>query len=460
VNNPEERRRVRVAAHQFVAEQRREGEHAAQRVEFYVSLMPGAASPKRERQIQNVVGEICSWEGAEVSGRHTVLSHTEFERKLYAGLSLSAQPARTEEAARLLREAALLDPSHALPDFLLGLLQQSEDDLATAVRKNPRSLRALVELGVMEARSGKSHKALERFLAAAELAPGYEGPFVQAAAAMADAGATKEAEEFAKLAESLVQPVRNARRQPAPGRPAWQMLDEDLHLQTLSPDYAPEGLLQMIPGEPRRVLDVGCFCGGTGRWLKRRYPKCRVSGVEMLEKAAAMAAEVYDRVLVGKLEDFDLPSEGIEAGSLDAIIAADVLEHVFNPWQALLRLRPLLAPGGALYVSLPNVRNLRVLSELAQGKFHYEGSGILDVTHVRFFTRASAIEMLEQTGFAVTDMRINPDQAVAPQFEGQDLSEIHTVEVDGLRLSGLGSDDVLELAALQFYIRATPAQAA
>jgi trans-aconitate methyltransferase len=215
-------------------------------------------------------------------------------------------------------------------------------------------------------------------------------------------------------------------------------------------------LLEQITPAPRRVLDLGCFCGGTGRWLKQRFPGCQVVGIEMLAEAAALAAEAYDRVLIGTLEQVDFSQNDLAPGSFDAIVAADVLEHLFNPWQALQRLRPLLAPGGVLYVSLPNVRNLRVLADLARGHFDYAGAGILDVTHIRFFTRKTAVQLLEQTGFVVEDVRMNPDGRLAAAFEGKNLNEATSIELDGLTISGLSNRDLLELAALQLYLRATP----
>jgi 2-polyprenyl-3-methyl-5-hydroxy-6-metoxy-1,4-benzoquinol methylase len=241
----------------------------------------------------------------------------------------------------------------------------------------------------------------------------------------------------------------------APEPPAWHLLDRGVHLETLNPNYAPTGLLEMIQNAPRRVLDIGCFCGGTGRYLKRRFPGCHVVGVEMLEKAAELADAAYDQVLVGTLEGLDFERSGLLPGSFDVIVLADVLEHLFNPWQALLRLRPLLAPGGALYVSLPNVRNLKLLADVSRGRFDYAGAGILDVTHVRFFTRATAAEMLTQTGYVVEDARINPDNRLAALFEGKDLSKLDRVELDGLRLTGLSQEDVLELIALQLFFRAS-----
>lgn len=236
--------------------------------------------------------------------------------------------------------------------------------------------------------------------------------------------------------------------------PAWKMLDADMHLHTLDPDYAPVGLLEMVDPLPNRVLDLGCFCGGSGRWLKRRFPGCKVTGIEMLDKAAAIAAQSYERVITGTFEQVDFEKAGLKPGSFDAIIAADVLEHLYNPWRALQRLKPLLAQDGAIYVSLPNIRNLNVLSALASGEWRYEGAGILDVTHIRFFTLAQASEMLTQTGWKISDARMNPDPSLTDMFEGKNLDEIKSLGMGNLKLEGLKKIDVVELMAVQFFIRA------
>lgn len=237
----------------------------------------------------------------------------------------------------------------------------------------------------------------------------------------------------------------------------WQMLDNDLHMQTLDPNYAPVGLLEMVSPAPKRVLDLGCFCGGSGRWLKQRFPDCEVIGIEMLDKAAAVAAKAYDRVISGALEQVDFAAEGLTAGSFDAIIAADVLEHIYNPWQALQRVKPLLAPGGAIYVSLPNVRNLNILSALAAGEWRYQGAGILDITHIRFFTLAQASEMLSQTGWQIREGRMNPDPSLSHLIQGKSLDQIDSFSLGKLNLEGLNQMDVVELIAIQFFFRAEPA---
>lgn len=239
--------------------------------------------------------------------------------------------------------------------------------------------------------------------------------------------------------------------------PVWQMLDADMHMHTLSRDYAPVGLLEMVAPAPRRVLDVGCFCGGSGRWLKAKFPGCEVIGIEQLGKAAALAAETYDRVIAGTFEQTDFAAEGLSPGSVDAIIAADVLEHMYNPWQTLQRLRPLLAPGGAIYISLPNVRNLNVLSALARGEWEYAGSGILDITHIRFFTVAQAERMLRETGWRLDQIRFGVDPRLAPELQGKDISQIRSIKAGSLTLDDLTQKDVAELYTLQFFMRAVAA---
>jgi 2-polyprenyl-3-methyl-5-hydroxy-6-metoxy-1,4-benzoquinol methylase/glycosyltransferase involved in cell wall biosynthesis len=456
VADPAERQRVRERAHAYVVQQRLQSAHAAERLAFYAELLPAAPAGGDAARL---FGELAALAGAEVSGRHVMLHQTRYETLLHDGL-LSLQSGRERErGSSMLREAALLEPSQALPELLLGVQLDAEPELRSALAKNPRSVQAALALGQHLLGRGQFKPALERFLGAAELAPGYEMPFAYAAHVMQKLGAPTEAAEFERIAQNMAQAVAVAApAAPAPSEPpAWQLLEGGVHLETLNPNYAPTGLLELIESAPKRVLDVGCFCGGTGRFLKRRFPDCEVIGIEMLEKAAQLAAKVYDRVLIGTLEQLDFERAGLAPHSFDVVVAADVLEHLFNPWRALLRLRELIAAGGTLYVSLPNVRNLKLMSELAKGRFDYAGAGILDVTHVRFFTRATAVAMLEQTGFVVEDVRINPDQRLAAVFEGIDFNHTTRIELDGLVLSGLGPQDLLELAALQLYLRARPA---
>lgn len=236
--------------------------------------------------------------------------------------------------------------------------------------------------------------------------------------------------------------------------PIWSLENMKLHMQTLDPGFAPAGLFELINSAPQRVLDVGCFCGGSGKLLKERYPGCEIVGIEPLEEAAVKAGEILDRVIVKPLEQIDFEAEGLVPGSFDTVITADVLEHMINPWLALERLSFLVAPHGALYASIPNVRNLRVMLSLSEGTWRYEGRGILDFTHLRFFTRTQIFEMFEETGWTVDEIRVNPDLGIMKEFEGRDLATIKTIEIGNLVLKELTHRDILELLAYQYFVRA------
>jgi 2-polyprenyl-3-methyl-5-hydroxy-6-metoxy-1,4-benzoquinol methylase len=191
--------------------------------------------------------------------------------------------------------------------------------------------------------------------------------------------------------------------------------------------------------------------------MKQRFPHCLLTGIELLEKAAEYAAPAYDRLIVGRFEELDFEELGLAHGDLDTIIVADFLEHLANPWKALQRLRPLLGPTGTLYLSIPNVRNLHVLANLAAGEWPHEGAGIQDVTHLRFFTRSTLLQMLQETGWVANEIRVNPDPRLLPMFQGRDLAAINTIDAGSLTLRNLQEEDVLELLALQFFVSARPA---
>ena len=156
---------------------------------------------------------------------------------------------------------------------------------------------------------------------------------------------------------------------------------------------------RFVPADARRLLDVGCGAGAFAAGLKDERPGLEVWGVEMDPAAAARASDVLDRVLVG---DAAAVLPGLAAGRFDCVVLNDVLEHVMGPEALLAALRPLLAPGGRVVASLPNVRHWTVVADLVfRGRWEYTDEGILDRTHVRFFTRASLPGLFAAGGFAL-----------------------------------------------------------
>lgn len=170
---------------------------------------------------------------------------------------------------------------------------------------------------------------------------------------------------------------------------------------------ARDGLIELIRAEndkPIEVLELGCAMGSTLNRIKRLWPKANVFGVEY-DKAVVRVAEKMGNIIQGDVESMEIP---YEIGQFDYIICADVLEHLRNPQDTLKRFIPYLKDDGYLIISLPNVRHFAVIMMLAlQGRFDYASDGILDSTHLRFFTRDTAKEMIEGAGLRVVDMRRN-----------------------------------------------------
>lgn len=154
---------------------------------------------------------------------------------------------------------------------------------------------------------------------------------------------------------------------------------------------------KLVPDAARFVVDVGCGAGGLGRVLKATRPGIEVRGIEIVSEQAARAKSVLDDVFVGRAED-PMPSDW---PAPDCVVFADVLEHLVDPWGTLREFRARLAKGGKIVVSLPNVAHWSVLRDLAVGRWEYKDGGLLDRTHLRFFTTRSAIALVEGAGFRI-----------------------------------------------------------
>jgi methionine biosynthesis protein MetW len=206
-------------------------------------------------------------------------------------------------------------------------------------------------------------------------------------------------------------------------------------------------LRELVPREARRVLDVGCGAGALGAAL-REERGIEVMGLELSAEAAARARARLDAVVVADLDELDdLP---FERGSFDAMVFGDVLEHLRDPHRLLRALRPWLADDGALVCSIPNVGHWSVvLPLLTQDRWPYADAGLLDRTHVHFFTLTEAELMLRDCGFAVESAATTT------------LAQSPPAPVDHLTrfLAALGTDEQRtrqRLTAYQYLLLARP----
>lgn len=154
-----------------------------------------------------------------------------------------------------------------------------------------------------------------------------------------------------------------------------------------------EVLRHTRPGD--RIFEGGVSTG----YLSRRFVEKgrRVDGAEIDPDAARRAREICDNVWVGDLEHLDVE----RLGSYRVMLFGDTLEHLVDPGRLLRRLRPKLDPDGALVVSIPNVANWTMRLRLLAGRFDYSDRGILDRTHLRFFTKRTALELIRSAGFQI-----------------------------------------------------------
>jgi 2-polyprenyl-3-methyl-5-hydroxy-6-metoxy-1,4-benzoquinol methylase len=159
-------------------------------------------------------------------------------------------------------------------------------------------------------------------------------------------------------------------------------------------------ILAMTAGHGRlRVLDLGCSGGRLAQLLRAQGH--HVTGVDVYETPEVL--ERVDAFIAGNLED-GLPAD--VGGGYDLVIAADVLEHLRGADDLLRQVTGVLAPGGRVIVSVPNFGHWYPRARTALGMFDYDQRGILDRTHVRFFTRRSLLRMVKQTGFDVDEVRV------------------------------------------------------
>jgi len=166
-------------------------------------------------------------------------------------------------------------------------------------------------------------------------------------------------------------------------------------------------ILNLLPQYSEKVLEIGCGTGATLGWLKE-IGRCKeTTGIELMDDYAQIAKMNADRIITADIEEDNIsfPDE-----YFDLILCLDVLEHLKDPWQVLeFIVKNWLIPGGILVVSLPNIRYRTILMDLLiRGHFQYQDIGILDRTHLRFFTKHSAISLIQSAGLDNLQVELHP----------------------------------------------------
>jgi hypothetical protein len=209
-------------------------------------------------------------------------------------------------------------------------------------------------------------------------------------------------------------------------------------------------VLQMMPPNLARVVEIGSSSGALAAAYRQNNPRTDYIGVEIDAGYAQRSSQRCSRVLHANIEHIS----DAELQSLlpaECWVFADVLEHLYDPWRVLKRLRAVMRPTDCIVACLPNTQHWSVLARLVSGNFWYEDMGLLDRTHIRFFTRITLIKMFEEAGF-----RIEAGRPRIFHFEHQDT----VLEALRALARTLGLDPDLcarDAAVFQHVVRAYPA---
>jgi SAM-dependent methyltransferase len=181
-------------------------------------------------------------------------------------------------------------------------------------------------------------------------------------------------------------------------------------------------LLARIAPDAKSILEFGCGEAPLGAALKQRQ-KCRVVGIEIDPRAAAVARKRIDDVYCGDAREI----VSLIKEKFDWIIGGDIVEHIDEPWSFLSDLRKVAAPGGHLLLSIPNIAHAAVVSDLIRGRFDYVYMGLTCVGHLRFFTKRTIEEMLSIAGWTVVE--IAPQETVVTRGREELLAALTAARI-------------------------------
>jgi O-antigen biosynthesis protein len=199
-------------------------------------------------------------------------------------------------------------------------------------------------------------------------------------------------------------------------------------------------LLDSHPPETAlRVLELGCACGATLLEIKNRYPNAELYGIELNEGAVAIGRRFADIRPMNAELPLDYPEQ-----FFDYVITADILEHLVDPWRVVANIRPHLKDGGTVIASIPNIMHVSVMRDLLNGRFRYQEAGILDRTHLRFFTLSEIDSLFAGAGYGPRSYT-----ATTVPMTDEDL-----VLIDALKaLSSTNTSD--QFRVYQYLVKAT-----
>jgi len=165
-----------------------------------------------------------------------------------------------------------------------------------------------------------------------------------------------------------------------------------LNRNSLYTNQGNSSILRFIDASDRLILDVGCGAGDTGKLIKLHYPDTQVTGITCSQAEYEQAAKNLDSCICIDIEREDLAF--VPDTKFDVIVFCHVLEHLVNPVATIQKVLPFLKTGGRVIIALPNIANWRERWKMAVGRFEYTDSGVMDKTHLHFYTFYTATQYL------------------------------------------------------------------
>lgn len=218
--------------------------------------------------------------------------------------------------------------------------------------------------------------------------------------------------------------------------------------QTVAHEHHNPDLLLLMPTTARRVVEVGCSSGALAREYKKRNPECHYLGIELVPEYAELARRHCDEVVALDIET--VSEKTVAEFETDCWAFGDVLEHLRDPWGFLRKIRAAIPVDGHVVACIPNAQHWSLQARLSCGELRYKDMGLLDRTHLRWFTRTTILELFQETGFKVVAGRSRvfnePDRAkVMPAIKAM-------AEALGANVQ----QALIDATALQYVVDAIP----
>jgi SAM-dependent methyltransferase len=213
-------------------------------------------------------------------------------------------------------------------------------------------------------------------------------------------------------------------------------------------------LLECMPPQSKKIVELGCMSGALAREFKKINPDCHYFGIDIEPKYTELAKRYCDRV-----DSFDIEVKDDyffeSLADADCWVFGDVLEHLKDPWRFLKKIRGVIPQSGCVVACIPNAQNWSIIAKLCIGDFRYEDQGLLDRTHLRWFTRQTIAELFRDTGFKVEVL--NSRSFGEPEISHQ----IYPLIGELAKRCGANPDlAIADAKVFQFLIRAVPVTSA